>query len=109
MMVIGFPRGYSATAYHTAPGPLREYFYIDLQKALEGTEAGQEVEATLESGNMVIYTPHEITQSVTGSLCRAVTYKVRSPSSGDGEAARLTACRDEEGNWRAVKVEESPR
>jgi surface antigen len=89
-------------------GQLREHFYVDLQKALEGTEAGQEIEATLESGNMVIYTPHEITQSVTGSLCRAVTYKVRSPSSGDSDTARLTACRDEEGNWRAVKVEKSP-
>ena len=86
----------------------REHFYVDLQKALEGTEAGQEVEATLESGNMVIYTPHEITQSVKGSPCRAVTYKIRNPSSGDGDAARLTACRDEEGNWRAVKVEKSP-
>jgi hypothetical protein len=37
MMVIGFPRGYSATAYLTASGPLQEHVYIDLQKALVET------------------------------------------------------------------------
>ena len=88
---------------------LRNEFSRDLKKVLEGTEAGQEVEITLESGTVVVFTLHEISQSTTGSLCRAVSYRTRGSSSGNGEAAQLTACRDEDGNWRAVKVEESPR
>ena len=88
---------------------LRHEFLQDLKKVFEGTEAWQELEITLESGTVVIYSPHEISQSTTGSLCRAVSYRTRGSSSGDGQAAQLTACRDGDGNWRAVKVEESPR
>ena len=84
---------------------LRDEFSQDLKNVLEGTEAGQEIAITLESGAVVVFTPGEISQSTSGSLCRTASYKILTSSSSSNQDVQLTACRGEDGTWRAIKVE----